>query len=240
MTIGPGPNATSGIKYYIGTTAADPLLDTYVQVGSLNNIPAYGPNTQDITFEDLSQGTILHFNGAQDDGTLAIEVGMDLSDDGQLAIIDAQSVTNRKFNYNHKIVYNDSQPATSSSVTITVASPGVVTWTGHGLKPNTAVQFSTTGTLPTGLTAGTTYFVKTVLDANTFTLSATKGGTAINTTGAPGTGHTGTTVPSATTDFFKARVGSYQRNPGNLQSVAKALVNLRLLSGSIVLQARLP
>lgn len=37
------------------------------------------------------------------------------------------------------------------------------------------------GALPAAITAGTTYFVKTVLNANTFTISATAGGTAINT-----------------------------------------------------------
>lgn len=79
----------------------------------------------------------------------------------------------------------------SATVTITIASPGVVTWTAHGLTANTAVQFTTTGALPTGLTAGTTYFVKTVLNANTFTLSATKGGTVINTSGTQSGVHTG-------------------------------------------------
>jgi hypothetical protein len=44
------------------------------------------------------------------------------------------------------------------------------------------VVFSNTGgALPVAITAGTKYFVKTVLTANTFTISATAGGTAINT-----------------------------------------------------------
>jgi hypothetical protein len=69
------------------------------------------------------------------------------------------------------------------TVTITIASPGVVTYTGHNKLANEALAFSTTGALPTGLTAGTTYYVKTVLNANTFTVSATPGGAVINTTG---------------------------------------------------------
>jgi hypothetical protein len=74
-----------------------------------------------------------------------------------------------------------SKPAT---VTISNASPGVVTLASHGFAANDPVVFSTTGSLPTGLTAGTTYYVKTVLNANTFTVSATAGGTAINTSSA--------------------------------------------------------
>jgi len=70
-----------------------------------------------------------------------------------------------------------------TTVTITIAVPGVVTKTGHGLVANDPVIFTTDGALPTGLTAGTKYFVKTVLDADTFTVSATAGGTVIDTTG---------------------------------------------------------
>lgn len=84
--------------------------------------------------------------------------------------------------------------ATGSQATVTIsnASPGVVTWNAHGLVVNRSVIFTTTGALPTGLTAGTVYYVKTVPDANTFTVAATPGGAAINTSSA-GTGvHTAT------------------------------------------------
>lgn len=71
---------------------------------------------------------------------------------------------------------------TSSVVTITIASPGVVTLTAHGFNNNARINFSTTGALPTGLTAGTTYFVRNAA-ANTFEVSATSGGASINTSG---------------------------------------------------------
>lgn len=70
----------------------------------------------------------------------------------------------------------------SSTVTITIASPGVVSWNAHGLANGWPVQFSTTGALPTGLTAGTKYYVVAAA-ANTFQVAAAPGGTAINTTG---------------------------------------------------------
>ena len=74
-------------------------------------------------------------------------------------------------------------PYVASTVTISIAAPGVVTWTGHGLSVNDTIRFTTTGALPTGLAINTTYYVKTVLSANTFTVSASAGGAAVTTSG---------------------------------------------------------
>lgn len=77
----------------------------------------------------------------------------------------------------------------SSTVTITIASPGVVTWNSHGLANGTQVALSTTGALPTGLSQNTAYYVVNAA-SNTFQLSATYGGSAINTTGSQSGVHT--------------------------------------------------
>ena len=66
--------------------------------------------------------------------------------------------------------------------TVTIASPGVVTYSGAQLVDGTAVVLDTTGALPTGLTAGTTYYVVNSSGA-TFNLATAPGGAAINTTG---------------------------------------------------------
>jgi len=80
---------------------------------------------------------------------------------------------------------------TPSTVTISQASPGVVTLVSHGLRLNDAVFFTTTGALPTGFVANTTYYVtSTSLAANTFTLSATINGAPINTSTAGSGVHT--------------------------------------------------
>lgn len=58
-----------------------------------------------------------------------------------------------------------------------------ITLTAHGLVANTALVYSNGGgTTIVGLTNGSTYYVKTVVDANTITLSATAGGTVIDIT----------------------------------------------------------
>lgn len=64
--------------------------------------------------------------------------------------------------------------------TVTIATPGVFTRTAHQLLTGHKVQLSTTGALPTGLTAATTYFVH-VIDANTFHLSTTRANLAAAT-----------------------------------------------------------
>ena len=76
------------------------------------------------------------------------------------------------------------QTQNASTTLLTLGSPGVVNWTSHGLAANTPVVFLKTNanTLPTGLTAFTVYFVKSPA-TNTFNVSATSGGTAINFTG---------------------------------------------------------
>lgn len=79
----------------------------------------------------------------------------------------------------------------TSAVTISVASPGVVTWANHGLSDGTPVVLTTTGALPTGLTAGTRYFVVSSA-SGTFQVSATKGGAPVVTTGAGSGTHTAT------------------------------------------------
>jgi hypothetical protein len=100
--------------------------------------------------------------------------------------IDA-STHNRIRAYSPTYTYPENSVA--ATVTITVASPGVVTWAAHGLAANTIVNLSTTGALPTGYTAGTTYYVRNPT-ANTFQLSASSGGASINTTGVQSGVHT--------------------------------------------------
>ena len=90
-------------------------------------------------------------------------------------------------------LYYDVQVYSSNTVTITIAAPGVLTITAHGFKTGQKIQLATTDTLPTGLTAATTYFVIEV-DANTFSLATSlanaAAGTKITTTGSQTGTHT--------------------------------------------------
>ena len=71
-----------------------------------------------------------------------------------------------------------------NTFTVTIASPAVFSDTAHGLVENDTVIFATTGALPTGLTAGTTYYVIAAgLTADAFEVSTSQGGVAVNTSG---------------------------------------------------------
>ena len=67
------------------------------------------------------------------------------------------------------------------TVTLTIASPCVITLSVV-LVEGTAIKLATTSALPTGLTAGTTYYLRNV-DGVTANLSATPAGAIINTSG---------------------------------------------------------
>ncbi len=83
-----------------------------------------------------------------------------------------------------RVTYTALHILVDATVTISIASPAVISYADHKLKPGDAVKFATTGALPTGLVAGTTYYVITAgLTANVFEVSATQGGAAINTSG---------------------------------------------------------
>jgi hypothetical protein len=95
------------------------------------------------------------------------------------------------------------------TVTITIATPGVVTLNSHGFLTGESIYLTTTGALPTGLAVDTLYFVIAV-DANTFRLATSYAnaiaGTAINTSGSQSGTHTLFFCPyglGSTTSNFK-------------------------------------
>ena len=80
----------------------------------------------------------------------------------------------------------------SGPVTISIGSPTVFTRTGHSLSVGDTVRLSTTGALPTGLNTATNYYVISagLSGGNTFQLSATRDGPAIDTSGTQSGTHT--------------------------------------------------
>lgn len=111
---------------------------------------------------------------------------------GYVYLIDSDGAGTMKLGFSTAIYDEGSlQSTVAESVvgTVTIASPGVWTSNGHGLGNGDAVTFTTTGALPTGLTAGTSYYVINTA-ANTFQVAATMGGAAINTSGSQSGVHT--------------------------------------------------
>jgi len=77
--------------------------------------------------------------------------------------------------------WNATYGVTPTVMTVTIASPAVVTLSKN-LTNGDAVVFQTSGALPTGITSGTVYYVINV-SGTTCNISTTYGGSAIITTG---------------------------------------------------------
>ena len=94
-------------------------------------------------------------------------------------------------------LYYDVDIYNTSTVTITIATPGIVTWANHGLVTGNKIQLTTTGALPTGLSASTTYYV-IYIGSGTFSLATSlanaAAGTSIGTSGSQSGTHTAKAV----------------------------------------------
>lgn len=106
-------------------------------------------------------------------------------------------------------------PSRPSTVTVTIASPAVFSKVAHGLPLNAPVSLETSGALPTGLSPDTQYYIKATPTADTFTVSATPGGAAINTTGSQsGTHKMGTeTIMGGSAYVIDSNGGSIELKP---------------------------
>lgn len=95
----------------------------------------------------------------------------------------------------HDQLYYRVNSYATSTVTMTIATPCVITWLAHGLVSGQRVQFTTTGALPTGLSVSTTYWVN-VISSDTFRVSSSlanlQAGTYIATSGTQVGVHTAT------------------------------------------------
>ncbi len=210
----------AGSKLYIGSrvtgkgtvTAADFAGQVWTEIGGWASAGSIG-DTQEVGEQSLiNENRVRKFKTTRNAGTMENQFIPVSLDPGQIkfkqAIDDCQP-------YAFKIVWGG-DCAPESTVTISVGTPGVVTWNNHGLLAGQPVVFSTTGALPTGLTAGTVYYVSaTGLTTNAFSVSATVGGAAINTTAA-GTGtHTVTAPPAGMTDMFYGKALPGARSGGD-------------------------
>ena len=118
------------------------------------------------------------------------------------------------------------------NVTVSIASPAVVTLSNHGLVAGNTFTFTTTGALPTGISAGTTYYViATGLTTNSFEFSATNGGSAIDTSGT----QSGTQGIIASTQYNNVSLtgGSGTGAKANLTLTGGVVTTVHLLPGGL-------
>ncbi|APG91154.1 hypothetical protein [Sinorhizobium americanum] len=223
----------AGAKIYIGPAVnsvpddADVIESlftsvSFTEVKGWQTMGAIGDAATLITESVISSGRDLKAKGTRNAGSMQNNFIILPTDAGQIALIAAEKTD---YNYPFKLAFDDAPPAKTSTVTMTIASPGVISWTAHGLAAGTPIKFSTTGALPTGLVAGTTYYVVSPT-TDAFSVAATAGGAAINTTGTQSGTHTATTVPVGTIKYFYGIIMTAQENGGGANTA-------RLLQGNV-------
>lgn len=203
----------AGSRIYIGQAVNDVPDDddmtealfastTWTEIDGWQTMGSIGDSKTLITEQVINRGRDIKGAGTKNSGSMQNNFLILPEDDGQIALIAAE---NTPYNYEFRIVHNDAPPVKTSVVTVTIASPGVFSWAGHTLVNGDKVKFSTTGALPTGITAGTEYYVVSAAPGS-FSVAATKGGAAIATTGTQSGVHTAATAPVGSTKLFYAIV----------------------------------
>lgn len=106
-------NASSGSKLFIGSPNQDRntvlgtyQADTYVEVGEIEDLGEFGDESQVINFTSLSDARVRKLKGPRDAGTMALQVGDDLTDAGQAELEAAEA---QNLNYNFFVELNDKE-----------------------------------------------------------------------------------------------------------------------------------
>jgi hypothetical protein len=153
--------------YYVANRTS-----TTYNLAALPDVDASATLSQGATFTGDISGTTLTVSAVS---VGVLEIGQVLSGSG---VTGGTTITGYDTGTGSTGTYTVSTPQTVSSTTIqTVTSPGIVT---VSLAPQNGdqVSFATTNTLPSGITAGTNYYVIN-RTSTTFQVAATPGGTAI-------------------------------------------------------------
>lgn len=235
--------STAGCRFFIGGTLAAGLVDfteasfasqTWIEVDGWMTKGDLGDSAEEIVTPLINRGRAVKQKGTFDAGTMENVFAWTPTDPGQLALAAAsRDRLERAF----KVEYSDIPAVRSATATITIASPGVVTWPAHGLTDGARVRFTTTGTLPTGLAVDTTYYVIEAT-TNTFQLSATRGGAAINTSVSQSGTHTVTTVPEPTIEYATGLVMGATKGGGGANDITPLNATMSVNSNIVSVAAR--
>jgi hypothetical protein len=98
-----------------GDSSAGPVTEgAYVEVGEISNMGEFGDQFELITFAALSDRNVRKFKGTRNSGSLTLELGQDISDDGQN---DLRTALESDLDFNFKIELNDDPGGTGDSPT---------------------------------------------------------------------------------------------------------------------------
>lgn len=119
--------ATAGAKVYIGGVLASQSADfvagdfsgqSWVEIGWLENIGAFGDESSEVTFEAIGENRVQKLKGTRNAGNMELVCGIDYEDAGQAALRAAEASPN---NYAFRVEFNDAPDAGTPSYRYFVA-----------------------------------------------------------------------------------------------------------------------
>lgn len=179
----------AGDRIFIGGVLNDKITDfvaadfagqSWVEIDGWETQGPMGDAAQEIATDLINRGRTIIQKGTRRSPAMENNFAIVPGDAGQAALYAAEK---SRFNYAFRILRDDAPIGAPKAATMTIANPGVVTSTAHGWTAGQRVRFSTTGVLPDPLVAGDDYYLVATVNTNTFSIAATPGGAAIETTG---------------------------------------------------------
>lgn len=132
MTVSPA----AGCKIYIGGTGVLASEPAFQLIGKVSNMGEFGPAFDEITFSSLDDRNVLKFKGQRNDGSLALQLGRDATEDGQADLVAALATD---FDYNFKIELNDAPDTTANTPTTFLFKAKVMSFTTQIGEANSIV-----------------------------------------------------------------------------------------------------
>ena len=182
------------------TNATDPANDIDVLTGLASSAGSFNSQSGFAVLPTPAVIKSMHWTGfspaANTDRSLTKRIDVNWVQGNNNGMLDNGSIANGT--YHIHVIKNPATPRSDilaslshddvEYVSITIATPAVVTWgttgNGHGLVAGSSVRFYNDGTLPTGILEDTDYWVIAAgLTETQFQISTVLGGAAVNTSG---------------------------------------------------------
>lgn len=175
----------------------------WIEMKGLFSVGELGGDQAINEYELINSNWTMKTKGVRNGGTMANVFIPLYLDPGQTKFREAIEDNCRPYAFR---IERGADCAPEAEVTVTVADPAVITWTGSEFSAGQPVMFSPDGpgTMPTGITAGTVYYVlEEGLTADEFSVAEEPGGTPVAVTEAGTATIVGTAPPAGMTDMFQ-------------------------------------
>lgn len=231
--------AVAGKRIFIGgvmqTKKTRHVLDdfsgqTWTEIDGWETHGSIGDAAQAITTALINRKRDIKTKGTFNAGTMENNFAILRSDVGQVALRNAVESPN---NFAFKIQGNDGEIGAGVTVTISIASPAVVTHNAHGKANGDEVVLGTTGALPSGLIPGETYYVVDQT-TNTYELALEPGGASLDTTGTQSGVHNAAPVGDPTNLYFIGLVMGASEQGGNANTTQMLTSTIEVNSNIVV------